>query len=81
MNERQGVKSSAGRIVSIDVLRGFDMLLLCGGAAVILKFLQWQCVGGLPGWLEGQFVHALLGLILLWLLLWALYRHRAFLRV
>lgn len=33
MNERQGVKSAAGRIVSIDVLRGFDMLLLCGGAA------------------------------------------------
>ncbi len=58
MNERQGVKSSAERIVSIDVLRGVDMLLLCGGAAVILKFLQWQSGGELPGWLEGQFMHA-----------------------
>lgn len=58
MNERRGEKTLTERIVSIDVLRGFDMLLLCGGAAVSLKFMQRQSGGDLPGWLEGQFMHA-----------------------
>lgn len=46
------------RIVSIDALRGFDMLLLCGGATVLHLLLQWQGGEGVPTWLMQQFRHA-----------------------
>ena len=47
-----------GRIASIDALRGFDMLLLCGGAAVLRLWLEWQGGGAVPGWVMSQFEHA-----------------------
>ncbi len=46
------------RIVSIDALRGFDMLLLCGGAAALKLWLLWQWGEAVPGWLMAQFEHA-----------------------
>lgn len=46
------------RITSIDALRGLDMLLLCGGAAV-LRLLTIRCAGdSAPAWLMQQFSHA-----------------------
>ncbi|MBQ8377436.1 MAG: DUF5009 domain-containing protein [Akkermansia sp.] len=44
------------RITSIDALRGLDMLLLCGGAAVLQLLLE--NTGSAPGWLLQQFRHA-----------------------
>lgn len=46
------------RIVSIDALRGFDMLLLCGGAAVLRLLLEWGGGDEVPEWLMQQFRHA-----------------------
>lgn len=51
-----GVKTE--RIVSIDALRGLDMLLLCGGAEVLLELLRWQFGTALPEVLVAQFRHA-----------------------
>ena len=46
------------RISSIDILRGVDMLLLCGGAAV-LRLLVVYCAGeSAPSWVLQQFSHA-----------------------
>lgn len=44
------------RIISIDALRGLDMLLLCGGASVLRLLLEHT--GGAPDWLMQQFCHA-----------------------
>ena len=46
------------RIVSIDALRGLDMLLLCGGAATLHLFLAWGLGDTAPQWLMQQFTHA-----------------------
>lgn len=46
------------RIVSIDSLRGLDMLLLCGGAGVLNLWLQWQGGEAVPAWVMEQFRHA-----------------------
>lgn len=46
------------RIVSIDALRGLDMLLLCGGAALLRLLLEWGGGDGVPEWLMQQFRHA-----------------------
>ena len=46
------------RIISIDALRGLDMLLLCGGAAVLHLFIAWGCGDAAPAWLVQQFRHA-----------------------
>ncbi len=46
------------RIVGIDALRGFDMLLLTGGAGVLHGLLQLACGGEMPAWLAAQFCHA-----------------------
>ncbi len=46
------------RIVSIDSLRGFDMLLLCGGAAALNLLLRWQGGEAVPEWVMAQFIHA-----------------------
>lgn len=46
------------RIVSIDALRGLDMLLLCGGATVLRLLLEWQGGEAVPTWLMQQFSHA-----------------------
>lgn len=46
------------RIVSIDALRGWDMLLLCGGATALRMLLEWQGGDAMPQWLMQQFVHA-----------------------
>ncbi len=44
------------RIISIDALRGLDMLLLCGGAWVLQLALEQA--GCAPDWLMQQFRHA-----------------------
>ncbi|MBR5214142.1 MAG: DUF5009 domain-containing protein [Akkermansia sp.] len=46
------------RIASIDALRGFDMLLLCGGAAVLRLWLEYSAGDAAPEWLMQQFTHA-----------------------
>ena len=46
------------RIVSIDALRGLDMLLLCGGAAALQQYLLYAGGEGVPSWLMQQFTHA-----------------------
>ncbi len=47
---------SQTRIISIDALRGLDMLLLCGGASTLRLLLEHT--GGAPDWLMQQFRHA-----------------------
>lgn len=49
------------RILSIDALRGFDMLMLCGGAVVLRLLFTWIWGDNLPGWIDRQFVHANFG--------------------
>ncbi len=46
------------RIVSIDALRGLDMVLLSGGAAVLWQLCRLVWGNEVPGWLAGQFRHA-----------------------
>lgn len=46
------------RITSIDALRGFDMLLLCGGAATLKLLLLWLGDGQLDTNVAEQFNHA-----------------------
>ncbi len=46
------------RIVSIDALRGLDMVLLSGGAAVLWQVCRLACGNEVPLWLAGQFRHA-----------------------
>lgn len=46
------------RITSIDALRGFDMLMLCGGALVLRLLLQAIWGADLPKEVESQFFHA-----------------------
>ena len=46
------------RITSIDALRGLDILLLCGGAAVLHLLLVWGLGDTAPAWLMQQFTHA-----------------------
>jgi predicted acyltransferase len=51
---------SAGnnRIQSIDALRGLDMVLLSGGAAVLWQLCRLVWGNDVPSWLGRQFVHA-----------------------
>ena len=46
------------RIVSIDALRGLDMVLLSGGAAVLWQLCRAGWGSEVPAWLAGQFRHA-----------------------
>jgi len=46
------------RITGIDALRGFDMLMLCGGAATLQLLLQYCTNNTAPHLLMQQFVHA-----------------------
>ena len=46
------------RIVSIDALRGLDMVLLSGGAAVLWQLCRLGWGNEVPGWLASQFRHA-----------------------
>ena len=46
------------RIVSIDALRGLDMVLLSGGAAVLWQLCRLGWGNEVPGWLAAQFRHA-----------------------
>ena len=46
------------RIVSIDALRGLDMVLLSGGAAVLWQLCRAGWGSEVPGWLAAQFRHA-----------------------
>ncbi len=46
------------RIVSIDALRGLDMVLLSGGAAVLWQLCRAGWGDEVPGWLAEQFRHA-----------------------
>ena len=46
------------RIVSIDALRGLDMVLLSGGAAVLWQLCRLGWGNEVPGWLATQFRHA-----------------------
>lgn len=46
------------RITSIDALRGFDMLLLCGGAATLKLLLLWLGDGRMDAAVAEQFNHA-----------------------
>lgn len=47
-----------GRIDSIDVLRGLDMAVLAGGAAVLREALAVSAGDSLPEWAARQFTHA-----------------------
>ena len=49
------------RINSIDALRGVDMFLLSGGAALIFAFSQWISDGQTPPLLTEQLTHAEFG--------------------
>ncbi len=49
------------RVTSIDALRGFDMLMLCGGAATLRLLLLWSGDGALPEAVAEQFEHAAYG--------------------
>lgn len=46
------------RIISIDALRGLDMILLSGGAAVLWQLCRVGWENEVPVWLAGQFRHA-----------------------
>ena len=46
------------RIVSIDALRGLDMVLLSGGAAVMWQLCRMGWGADVPAWLAAQFRHA-----------------------
>ncbi len=46
------------RIVGIDALRGFDMLLLTGGAGILAQVLELACGGETPPEWAAQFRHA-----------------------
>lgn len=46
------------RLVSIDALRGLDMVLLSGGAAVLWQLCRLGWGQDMPGWLVQQFRHA-----------------------
>jgi predicted acyltransferase len=48
-------KPTSKRVMSLDALRGFDMLWIIGGSAVIKGLNVWQ--GGRLGWLTEQFEH------------------------
>lgn len=58
MEHKESESKPVGRIVSIDALRGLDMLLLCGGAVVLRLLLEWQGGDTVPPWLMQQFGHA-----------------------
>lgn len=45
------------RILSIDALRGLDMLILCGGATVLSLWLEYSAGDTTPAWLMQQFNH------------------------
>lgn len=49
------------RIFSIDALRGFDMFMLSGGAAIILALSTWWTDGAPPEGLVRQLTHAEFG--------------------
>lgn len=49
------------RINSIDALRGFDMLMLCGGATLLLAFSTWYTQGTPNPLLLKQLTHAEFG--------------------
>lgn len=51
----------AGRVPSIDVLRGADMVMLAGGAPLLLLLLKTCCGDSLPAGVEAQFRHAAWG--------------------
>lgn len=50
--------TSPGRIVSIDALRGLDMLLLCGGAPLLYHLLVLMGGGEISAGVAAQFRHA-----------------------
>lgn len=49
------------RINSIDALRGLDMFMLSGGAALIFAFSRWMTNGQTPALLTEQLTHAEFG--------------------
>lgn len=49
------------RLVSIDALRGLDMVLLSGGAVVLWELCRVCWGAGVPDWLAQQFRHAEFG--------------------
>ena len=64
MKEREAQESSVAnttatsgaRLVSIDVFRGFDMMMIMGFNAMMIALGKWM-YGGDGGWLAGQFRH------------------------
>lgn len=46
------------RLVSIDALRGLDMVLLSGGAVILWHACRQSLGNEMPGWLAQQFRHA-----------------------
>lgn len=52
------MSESDRRIVSIDALRGFDMLMLTGGAAIVASGLNWWYEGNPPTEIMAQLRHA-----------------------
>lgn len=46
------------RLVSIDALRGLDMVMLCGGAALLWQLCRLGWGNDVPAWLVRQFRHA-----------------------
>lgn len=54
----QNEAKDMNRITSIDALRGFDMLMLCGGAVTLQLLLLWLGDGELNATVAEQFRHA-----------------------
>ena len=48
---------ASSRITSIDALRGADMAVLAGGAALLLEILRAVCGDSLPAGVAAQFTH------------------------
>ncbi|NLX12878.1 MAG: hypothetical protein GXY44_04385 [Phycisphaerales bacterium] len=67
--------------MSIDALRGFDMFWLIGGHGL---FISAVTLGGLAGHLHGAGASLLLNLgsvIIVWLILYHMYRNSIFVKV
>jgi hypothetical protein len=82
--------------MSVDALRGFDMFWICGGRAVFLAIVAYMApriipfgtigdnlVAGLAKHLGayGELTRAFAAFMVLWLMLWYMYRKKTFVRV
>ena len=66
------------RLMSLDALRGADMLCIMGGSAVVVALCQLLGFGS-PHW--EALVLSLGQVLVAWIVLWYFYRKNTFLRV